>query len=346
MTTGDVVIRREGRAGRITLNRPRALNALNLDMVRAIWSALQAWRDDDAVSLVILDGAGERGLCAGGDVISLQKAFVAGDGGVLARTFWREEYRLNALIAHYPKPFVPIMDGLVMGGGIGLSAHARHHRIVTERSRVAFPETSIGLIPDVGGTWLLSRAPQPEGLFLGLFGHAMTGAQAIAMGFADRLVAAARLPELIAALCTETAEVAVIFGLFAERPIGPADQVLPTKLRSVMEAADFWTLRGRLADTDPALLSELEQRSPLALAVTFEAVRRARGLPNLEAALAMEFRLAARLYEAGEFPEGIRALLIDKDRQPRWTQATLADVTADRIEALFAPSAVDDAFEV
>lgn len=345
MTTGDVVIRRQGRAGRITLNRPRALNALSLDMVRAIWSALRAWRDDDAVALVVLDGAGERGLCAGGDVISLQRAFVAGDGA-LARTFWREEYRLNALIARYPKPFVPIMDGLVMGGGVGLSAHARDFRIVTERSRVGFPETSIGLIPDVGGTWLLSRAPQPDGLFLALLGQAMTGAQAISMGCADRQVTAARLPGLIAALCTGSADVATIVDQFAEPANGLADPVLAPALRPVLEAADIWTVRRQIAGTDPALLAAFDQRSPLALAVTFEAVRRARGLPTLEAALAMEFRLAVRLYEAGEFPEGIRALLVDKDRRPRWTPAALADLTADRVEAMFAPLAVDESFEV
>ena len=156
--SSEVRIRVEGRAGRITLDRPKALNALTLGMVRAIWAALNAWKDDPAVALVILDGAGERGLCAGGDVRSLYDARTEGSG--FARTFWREEYRLNALIHRYPKPFIALMDGIVMGGGIGLSTHAQGGtRIVTERSRIAFPETTIGLIPDVGGTWLLSRAP-------------------------------------------------------------------------------------------------------------------------------------------------------------------------------------------
>ncbi len=150
----EVLIRIEGRAGRLTLNRPKALNALTLRMVRDIWAALLAWRDDPAVALVILDGTGDRALCAGGDVLSLYESRTRGSG--LARTFWREEYRLNALIHRYPKPFVAIMDGIVMGGGIGLSAHAQGGgRVVTDRSMLAMPETGIGLIPDVGGTWLL-----------------------------------------------------------------------------------------------------------------------------------------------------------------------------------------------
>jgi len=158
--TDEVLIRRQGRAGRLTMNRPQALNALTLGMVRQIWSALLAWRSDPAVELVVLDGTGERALCAGGDVRALYDS--RSDGSRLARSFWREEYRLNALIGRYPKPFLAIQDGIVMGGGIGLSGHAGH-RIVTDRSRLAMPETGIGLIPDVGGTWLLSRAPAAVG---------------------------------------------------------------------------------------------------------------------------------------------------------------------------------------
>ncbi len=187
----DVLIRREGRAGRITMNRPKALNALTYPMVGEIERALLAWQADQAVDLVILDGAGERGLCAGGDVRSLYDARTEGSG--FARTFWRDEYRLNTLIHRYKKPFVPIMDGIVMGGGIGLSGHASH-RIVTEKSMLAMPETTIGLIPDVGGTWLLSRAPGATGPYLGLMGHRMNAADALYAGFADTMVATAKLP--------------------------------------------------------------------------------------------------------------------------------------------------------
>src|SRR5262245_45817259 len=166
----EVLTRREGRAGRITMNRPEALNALTTAMVLQIGEALGAWRDDPAVALVLLDGAGGKALCAGGDVRSLYDSRDSGSGE--ARRFWSEEYRLNAMIGRYPKPYVAIQDGIVMGGGIGLSGHARH-RVVTERSRLAMPETGIGLIPDVGGTWLLAHAPGETGTYLGLTGESM-----------------------------------------------------------------------------------------------------------------------------------------------------------------------------
>ena len=189
----EVLIRREGRAGRITMNRPQALNALTHAMVGRIWETLLAWRNDAAVELVLLDGAGGRALCAGGDVRALYDSRVNGSG--LARAFWSEEYPLNALIGRYPKPYVAIQDGIVMGGGIGLSAHARH-RIVTERSRLAMPETGIGLIPDVGGTWLLAHAPGAAGVYLGLTGEAMGAADAIHARFSDTFVASDKLDGL------------------------------------------------------------------------------------------------------------------------------------------------------
>ncbi len=176
MSSDDVIIRREGRAGRLTMNRPQALNALTTPMVGMITKALAEWRDDAAVELVVLDAVGDRALCAGGDVMSLYESRT--QGSAFAREFWSAEYRLNAMIGRYPKPFVAIMDGIVMGGGIGLSAHASH-RIVTERSMLAMPETGIGLVPDVGGTWLLARAPGEVGTYLGLTGARMSGADAI-----------------------------------------------------------------------------------------------------------------------------------------------------------------------
>src|SRR5262245_3116557 len=193
----EVLIRREGRAGRITMNRPQALNALTHAMVAPIWDALLAWLDDAGVELVLLDGSGEKALCAGGDVRALYDSRSAGSSA--ARAFWRDEYRLNALIGRYPKPYLAIQDGIVMGGGIGLSAHARH-RIVTERSRLAMPETGIGLIPDVGGSWLLAHAPGQAGLYLGLTGAEMDAADAIHARFSDAFVPASDLGELKARL--------------------------------------------------------------------------------------------------------------------------------------------------
>src|SRR6185436_8309020 len=195
--TDEVLIRREGRAGRITMNRPKALNALTLPMVGRIWDALIAWQNDPAVELVVLDGAGERGLCAGGDVRGLYDSRTQGSS--TARKFWSDEYRLNALIGRYAKPFVAIQDGIVMGGGIGLSGHTRY-RIVTERSQLAMPETGIGLIPDVGGTWLLAHAPGALGIYLGLTGEVMRAADAIHARFTNDFIPSSKISQLVARL--------------------------------------------------------------------------------------------------------------------------------------------------
>ncbi len=340
-TNDEVLIRIEGTAGRITLNRPKALNALTLGMVRTIWPALLAWQDDPAVELIILDGAGERGLCAGGDVRWLYDSRARGLDDALA--FWREEYALNALIHRYPKPFVPIMDGIVMGGGIGLSAHVQGGtRIVTERSQLAMPETTIGLIPDVGGTWLLGRAPDSFGEYLGLVGERMRGAGTIFSGFADVFVQSSKLDELRAALCaTKAADVKKTIARFTEPPphsnlADHADEISRTfaqpNVRAILDALaredSEWGSK-----THEALLA----RSPKALATTLAAVRKARKLGSLEEALNVELRLCLRLFEDGEFVEGVRALLVDKDKNPKWNPPTLAGLSDAAVEALFAP---------
>jgi enoyl-CoA hydratase len=337
--TEEVVIRREGRAGRVTMNRPKALNALTHAMVGRISEALMAWRDDPAVALVLLDGAGERGLCAGGDVRSLYESRAQGSG--YARAFWRDEYRLNALIGRYPKPYVAIQDGIVMGGGIGLSAHASH-RIVTERSQLAMPETGIGLIPDVGGTWLLARAPGEAGVYLGLTGAGMGAADAIHARFADALVPVARLPRLIERLCDpEGGGVDATIGAFAEAP-GTSELAERAEdigrlfagetVEAIVEALDGdageWSAKARAA---------LAQKSPKSLKLTLAAIRNARALPSLEEALKVEYRLCVRVFEDGEFPEGVRALIVDKDRNPRWSPPDLAGVTPDLVRRYLAP---------
>jgi enoyl-CoA hydratase len=336
-TTDEVLIRVEGRAGRITLNRPKALNALTLGMVRAMWPALLAWKDDPAVEFVILDGAGERGLCAGGDVRWLYDSRARGLDDALA--FWREEYALNALIHRYPKPFVPFMDGIVMGGGIGLSAHVQSGtRIVTERSQLAMPETTIGLIPDVGGTWLLGRAPGSFGEYLGR----MRGAGTIFSGFADVFVQSAKLDDLRAALCeARAADVKTVIAKFAEPPphsnladhaaeIGRtfSKPTIPAILDALASEKTEWAGKAR-----EALLA----RSPKSMAATLAAIRRSRQLGSLEEALNVELRLCLHLFADGEFVEGVRALLVDKDKSPRWNPPAIADVTEPMIEALFAP---------
>jgi enoyl-CoA hydratase len=337
----EVLIRVEGRAGRITMNRPKALNALTLGMVRAIWSALLGWRDDPAVRLIVLDGAGDRALCAGGDVLSLYESRTEGSG--LARTFWREEYRLNALIHRYPKPFVAIQDGIVMGGGIGLSSHARH-RIVTERAMLAMPETGIGLIPDVGGTWLLGHAAGELGIFLGLTGARMSGPDAIQAGFSGSFAPSTVLADLKQRLIDPGGPPVddIVKAFAGEHPVPESPLIalkpaidrhfgLPSVEAIVRELSTATAKWARTAHAD------LLQKSPLALEAAHAAIRQARLLPSLEAALNIEYRLCTRLFERGEFPEGVRALLVDKDKAPRWCCRELEDVAPAMVAELFAP---------
>jgi enoyl-CoA hydratase len=335
----EVLTRREGRAGRITMNRPKALNALTYPMVGRIWAALADWKDDPAVELVLLDGAGERGLCAGGDVRSLYESRTQGSG--LARAFWRDEYRLNALIGRYPKPCVAVQDGIVMGGGIGLSSHASH-RIVTERSQLAMPETGIGLIPDVGGTWLLANAPGETGVYLGLTGEPMRAADAIYARFSDAFLPSAKLPALIERLVDPRGGPPgeAVRGL-AE---SPGESELARRRRAIDAAfaepeveAIHMALAGMAEEWAAKTRAALLQKSPKALKLTRAAIRQARRLPSLEEALEVEFRLAVRLFEDGEFPEGVRAHLIDKDRKPKWSPARLGEVTPELVARYLAP---------
>jgi enoyl-CoA hydratase len=337
--TDEVVTRREGRSGRITMNRPQALNALTLGMVRLIWEALGAWRRDPDIELIVLDGAGERALCAGGDVRALYDSRSEGSG--LARTFWSEEYPLNALIGRYPKPLVAIQDGIVMGGGIGLSGHASH-RIVTERSRLAMPETGIGLIPDVGGTWLLARAPGQVGIYLGLTGETMRTADAIAARFSDVFVPSEKVGGLIERLVDPKGGPLADAIAAAAEPAGPSalaerradiDRVFAfDSFEQIAEALS--TSPGEWAQKTAAILA---QKSPKSLKLTLAAIRGARRLGSLEAALNVEYRLCVRLFEDGEFIEGVRALLVDKDRQPKWSPPRIEDISPDAVAAYLAP---------
>jgi enoyl-CoA hydratase/carnithine racemase len=347
----EVLIRREGRAGRITMNRPKALNALTYPMVGRIWHALLEWRDDPQVEFVLIDGAGDRGLCAGGDVRWLYDARTQGSGQ--ARAFWREEYRLNALIGRYPKPYVAAMDGIVMGGGIGLSAHG-DHRIVTERSRLAMPETGIGLVPDVGGTWLLSHAPDKRrmsretGTYLALTGRQFNGAEALDLGFANTLIMSAQLPDTLSEMVADGRPDGVM--IRNNSVIGEAPQSSLNALASSIDAAFAFdrveaimaALEGMPGEWAAETLAVLRTKSPLALKLTLAALRRARGYPSLEECLNMEYRLTVRLYEHGEFLEGVRALIVDKDKTPRWNPVALEGVTAAMVETFFVPLAPDE----
>ncbi|MEZ3161903.1 enoyl-CoA hydratase/isomerase family protein [Microbacterium sp. BWT-B31] len=327
--------------GRLTLNRPRAINALDLSMVQALTAALERWEHDSDVQTVLLDGAGERGLCAGGDVRGLYEQIVGGDAESAA-DFFRAEYSLNARIGQYPKPFVALADGITMGGGIGLAGHAGI-RIVTERSKLAMPETRIGFTPDVGGTWLLSRAPGRLGEYLALTGATMDAADAIHAGLADTLVPSEHLDDLRDALETRA------------DPGSPAELVLlfdQTPERSKLEDARAWIddafaagtvaeiverLRARPEAEASATADLLGELSPTGLAVTLEAVRRARELPTLRDVLAQEYGLVMWFATTQpDLTEGIRAQLVDKDRTPRWSPATIAELAPDAAASAFA----------
>jgi len=334
-TPDEVLVARAGALGRLTLNRPRAINALNHAMVRTLATALDEWRGDDAVRTVLLTGAGDRGLCAGGDIVAIYHAVLGGRDEAVR--FWADEYELDAAIARYPKPYVALMDGLVLGGGIGLSAHGGI-RVVTERTRVGMPEVSIGFFPDVGGTYLLARAPGELGTHLGLTGVTASGADAIALGLADHFVPSERLAELATAL--ETREAVEVVAEFAAPP--PASELLAQRpwIDELYAGDDAETIVERLAaSTEPAAreaAATIRTKSPTSVALTLAALRRASALPSLEAALDQDFRIATRISRGTEVIEGIRAQVIDKDRAPRWSPASLAEVSPAVIEQYFA----------
>ena len=338
-TSAEVLPRPAGACGRITLNRPRAINALTVAMTAAIYDALKAWAVDPAIHFVVLDGAGERGLCAGGDVRALSMEVKAGRVDV-PEHFFRQEYRLNYLIANYPKPYVALMDGIVMGGGIGVSAHGSH-RVVTERSALAMPETAIGFVPDVGGTHLLGTAPGEVGTFLGLTGGRAGAADAIACGLADVMVPSRDLPQLTSDLerCADRAAMDACLQRYR----------VPTSPKETLRQTD-WIGRCFVADTVEAIvaalaretvpaaqaaLTELKKASPTSLKVTLQALRNARGMNHLASCLEQEYRIAQACLRRHDFAEGVRAALVDKDRQPRWQPDRLEEVTPEDVGAHF-----------
>ncbi|WP_261624694.1 enoyl-CoA hydratase/isomerase family protein [Nesterenkonia marinintestina] len=352
--TGDVAFEVRGHLGIITLNRPKALNALTKLMCESVLIQLQDWADDDDVAQVLVRGAGDRGLCAGGDVVGIYREITShsDDGGELfpdgtpgyrtdydSEEFWRTEYRMNQLIARYPKPYVALMDGVVLGGGIGISAHGSH-RIVTERTKAGMPETTIGFTPDVGGAHLLSGAPLGTGLHAGMTGAHLGAADVLHLGLADAHMESVQLESLIDELTRR-----------------PVDEVLPEMRTEAGEsalAAAQWIPEAYSADTVEEILSRLDAtaeahpeageaaatlrtKSPTSLKVTLRSLRAAQG-QSLEEVLRTDYTLGVNLMRSRDFREGIRAQLVDKDRDPRWTPATLQEVDEDLVERLFTPA--------
>lgn len=329
-----VVTSRDGRVGRILLNRPRALNALNLSMIRACAAILEEWRDDPHVHAVVIEGAGDRAFCAGGDIRALRDGHLAGHLDAV-RQFFAEEYALNLAIATYPKPYVALIDGLCMGGGIGLSVHAPY-RVATEHAGFAMPETAIGFFPDIGATFLLPRLAGELGTYLGLTGLRVNGADAVHAGFATHFTPRARLRDLSAALARD--------GVAA---LAAYDETLPHFSLAEHRAAidrcfspdSVGEIVSRLQATDAewakAALTALRQVSPSALHWTLRALRHGRDL-TLKQALDAEIALTRTTMAHPDFAEGVRAMVVDKDRRPAWQPARIEDVDPAAIEALFA----------
>lgn len=340
--TADIIARVDGSAGRITLNRPKALNALNHPMVRAIRAALAEWRDDDRVRHIVIDGQGERAFCAGGDIRAVYDLIPAAPEA--ARDFWREEYQLNAMIARYPKPYVALMDGFCLGGGVGLSGHGSH-RIVTERSVVGMPETAIGFTPDVGGSLLLSRAPGHAGEYMAATAYRMNAADAIYAGFADTMIPGENRTALVAALCEgrDASDAVEQFAIFSGLSDLAARQ---TRIDRIFGATTIQDAVRRLEGSPEAWEQEALRRiaahSPIALAAAHVSVRQVRHLKTIEEALGHEYRYAHRAVGLHDFREGVRALIVDKDGRPQWRPARLSDVSAGDAESLFAPIGKDE----
>lgn len=330
--TESVLVSKEGRAGIITLNRPKALNALNLEMIRAMTRTLKEWESDDSIALVIVRGAGDRALCAGGDIAALYA------DAELGPVFFKEEYELNHLIASYPKPYVPLMKGIVLGGGVGVSSHGSH-RIVTDSTRLGMPEVGIGFAPDAGGSYVLAQSPDRLGRHLAYTSVHVGAAEAIDLGFADYYVTDDQLDDVVEALAS-TGDVEEI-KKFASDPgesfagdraemvdVYSADGVEETLNRlhelAEKESEEHWAAKAA---------KKIRNHPPLSLKVTELLLERA-SVGTLAEALTTEYWMSLNMRTDGDFLEGVRAQIIEKDRNPKWSHSSLEDVDANTVVAI------------
>jgi enoyl-CoA hydratase len=334
----DLIVTKQGVAGRATLNRPKALNAITHQMLLDLETAMQDWATDDNVKLALIDAVGDRAFCAGGDIVDLYAEGIKGRDE-MARTFWRDEYRINAAIEGYAKPYIAIMDGIVMGGGVGISAHGSH-RIVTERTMFAMPECAIGIIPDVGGSLLLARMPGRCGEYAGLTGARLSGADCIYAGLADFYVESDKLEELKTALC-KTGDPEII-RQFASVPPASDLELNIDKINTLFNGnsvADIQTaLQNATSDFAIAAAKGLSRGAPLGLMSALKTIQIARVDNDMALALRNEYRFVTNAVKSGEFIEGVRAAVIDKDRNPAWKYPTLNSVPALLLDALDQPA--------
>ena len=337
--TEDVLVSVEGGAGRLSLNRPKAIHALNLDMVHAMTDALVAWQDDAAVQAVLLDHSEGRGFCAGGDIAFLRNSALT-DDGASGRRFFHDEYQLNHLLFTYTKPVVAFMDGITMGGGVGISLPAKY-RVATENTRLAMPETGIGLFPDVGGGWYLSRLEGRVGPFLALTGARLDGAECLALGLATHYLPADKLAEAKVRIAEHPDRIGGILGELS---------VTPPEAKILAHIADINRLfaSDRLEDILAALeadkgewaakeLAALRTKSPQTCKVALRQLADSLGLPDFAANMVMEYRIGSRVLTRPDFAEGVRAVIVEKDNAPKWNPATAEGVGDDLIASIFAP---------
>lgn len=339
----EILFERRGTAGLVTLNRPHALNAVTLIMVRALRAQLDTWRDDPAVTRVVISGAGERAFSAGGD---LRQVYDLGRTGRQdeALIYWREEYALNTIIKRYPKPYVALLDGIVMGGGVGVSVHGSH-RVAGDKFLFAMPEVAIGFFPDVGATWFLPRMPGELGTYCAVTGERLKAADGVAAGIATHWISSSKFPELLDSLCGPDPVDAVVEAFDQSPGVGPI-----VSLRATIDnifAAD--TVEAIVANLDrdavaggpraewaAATAATIRSRSPTSLKLALEQVRRGRSW-TFEECMQAEFRIVSRVVYGHDFYEGVRALIIDKDSRPQWQPQKLAQVGKHNVDRFFAP---------
>ena len=348
MASDDILFERRGAAGIVTLNRPQALNAVTHGMVRALRAQLDAWADDAAVTRVVIQAAGERAFSAGGDIRYLYDLGQAGRHDE-ALQFWRDEYPLNATIKNYRKPYVALINGIVMGGGVGVSVHGSH-RVAGDRFQFAMPEVGIGFFPDVGATWFLPRMPGELGTYCALTGERFGSADGCAAGLATHRIASARFGALLDAL-TGTESVDAVLAAFAE-PAGEGpilarraaiDRLFAgNQVEGIIAALEREAASGGTdAEWAGKTAATIRTKSPLSLKLALAQVRRG-GTWDFETCMRTEFRLVSRVIQDHDFYEGVRAVIVDKDNKPRWRPSTLAAVSAAEVERHFAPLAGGD----